>query len=508
MFLSPGRSAISVENYFNPSGLLSAVTRGALITSLSLIASCVGSYAFGKPEPKKPNIVFILVDQWRAQATAYSGDKNVISPNIDRLAKSSINLKNAISGMPVCTPFRGSLMTGQYPLTHGLFMNDVQLDTSRTTLAEVFSEAGYNTGFIGKWHMDGHGRSSFVPENRRQGFQYWRALECTHNYNKSAYYSGDSDEKLFWDGYDAHAQAEDAINYIGEQAQKSNPFVLFVSMGPPHDPYQTAPEKYRAMYEHREIAVNQNVPHEFREKAQKDLKGYYAHITAVDEAIGKIWQSIKDAGIEENTIIVFTADHGDLLGAHGFWAKQQPYEESIRVPFLLHYPAVFGNEGKTSTLLINTPDIMPTLLGLSNIHVPSSVEGSDFSGILKGKTKDRITHTLISCVQPFGQWNRNRGGREYRGIVTKKHTYVRDLNGPWLFFDNEKDPMQLDNLVGNDRFANVQADLEKLLQKTLKERNDEFRPGMEYVKKWNYFVDETGTIPYKEINYQGKPIIE
>lgn len=473
-----------------------------------LLPGC--SWLFGGTDPgsKKPNIVFILVDQWRAQATGYAGDKNVITPNIDRLALSSVNVKNAISGMPVCTPFRASLMTGQYPLTHGLFMNDVMLDTARITIAEVYRDHGYNTGFIGKWHIDGHGRTSYIPENRRQGFQYWKALECTHDYNRSAYYSGSSAKKSYWEGYDALAQAGDASAYISEQSKNAVPFMLLISMGPPHDPYQTAPEKYRRMYEDRPIEVNKNVPPEFREKAERDLRGYYSHITAIDEGIGQIWQSIKDSGIEDNTMIIFTADHGDLLGAHGSWNKQQPYEESIRVPFLIYYPSALGRTGKSSPVLLNSPDIMPTLLGLSGIQIPASVEGADFSGVLKGSKKNEVSHTLISCVQPFGQWSRKKGGKEFRGVVTERYTYVRDLHGPWLLFDNVNDPLQLDNLVGNRKYAGVEKKLEKLLRKTLKQRRDEFRPGMEYVKKWNYVVDQTETVPYNNINYQGDQIIE
>lgn len=465
-------------------------------------------FANPNPNPKKPNIVFILVDQWRAQATGYSGDKNVISPNVDRLSYSSINIVNAISGMPVCTPFRASLMTGQYPLTHGLFMNDIMLDTASTTLGKVYADHGYKTGFIGKWHMDGHGRSAYIPENRRQGFRYWKALECTHDYNQSPYYSGHADKKLYWDGYDALAQSEDACAYIQEHSRQPSPFVLFISMGPPHDPYQTAPEKYRKMYDNKDIEINKNVPAEFREKVKKDLRGYYSHITAIDEGIGKIWQTIQDAGIEDNTIIVFTADHGDLLGAHGSWNKQQPYAESIKVPFLIHYPAVFGKAGKTSQVLLNSPDIMPTLLGLCNIQIPKSVEGLDFSSILKGNKKSRVNHTLISCVQPFGQWTRKKGGKEFRGIVTARYTYAKDLSGPWLLFDNSEDPFQSNNLVGNIKYSEIQKKLEKALQKTLKDRKDEFRPGMEYIKKWNYVVDETETIPYQKINYKGQPILD
>lgn len=456
----------------------------------------------------KPNVVVIIVDQWRAQATGYSGDKNAITPNLDRLAASSVNIKNAVSGMPVCTPYRASLMTGQYPLTTGVFMNDVMLDTSKTTIAKVYKNNGYTTGFIGKWHIDGHGRSSYIPENRRQGFEYWKALECTHNYNQSPYYSGNSDKKLFWEGYDVIAQSNDAIGYISQQSKSGKPFTLFLSLGPPHDPYQSAPEKYRKMYENKDIEINPNVPAEIRDKVKKDLIGYYSHMTAIDEYIGKIWQTIQDAGIEKNTMIVFTADHGDLLGAHGSWNKQQPYVESIRVPFLIHYPAVFGYSAKTSPILMNSPDIMPTLLSLSGLPIPPSVEGIDFSEVLKGNKKDKVTHTLISCVQPFGQWHRGKGGREYRGIVTTQYTYVKDLKGAWLLFDNLKDPFQQTNLTGNPAYKQTQQKLEKMLAETLKQRKDEFRPGMEYVKKWNYVVDETETVPYQTINYEGKKIIE
>lgn len=457
---------------------------------------------------KKPNILYILVDQWRAQATGYAGDKNVYCPNLDRLAAQSVNVKNAVSGTPVCTPHRASLMTGQYPLTNGVFMNDVLLDTNQTTIAKVYKNQGYATGFVGKWHIDGHGRNSYIPPTRRQGFGYWRGNECTHDYNNSPYYAGDSNKKLIWKGYDVIAQTEDVCNYVKTQAKEPNPFLLFISIGSPHDPYQTAPEQYKKMFADKEIIINENVPAEKREKVKNDLRGYYAHIAAIDDCIGKMWQTLKDLGIEDNTIIVFSADHGDLLGAHGSWNKQQPYEESIRVPFLIHYPAVFGKTGKVSEALLNSPDIMPTLLGLSNIAIPTSVEGVDFSGVLKGTKKDNVKQTVISCAQPFGQWARKMGGKEYRGVVTHQYTYTRDLNGPWLLFDNLKDPLQLNNLINQPTYAKVQKQLDTALKSELRKRKDEFRPGMEYVRKWNYLVDETETVPYRTVNYEGKPIVE
>ena len=455
---------------------------------------------------KKPNILYILVDQWRAQAIGYAGDKNVMTPNLDKLASKSINLTHAVSGMPVCSPHRASFLTGQYPLTHGVFMNDVLLDTNRTTIGKVFRENGYQTGFLGKWHVDGHGRSSYIPASRQQGFDYWKALECTHDYNNSAYYEGNSPVKKVWETYDAIAQTQDVCQYLKAQTKKDDPFFLVLSIGSPHDPYQTAPEKYRKMYENKIFTIRDNVPADKVEKVQNDLRGYYAHMTAIDDCVGQLRFTLKEQGLDENTIIVFTADHGDLMGSHGAWNKQQPYDESIRVPFLIHYPKAFGPQGKKSKALMNSPDIMPTLLGLTGIEVPKSVEGKDFSQILLGKKKNDVAYTLISCVQPFGQWIRSKGGKEYRGLMTENYTYVRDLKGPWLLFDRTKDPFQLNNLVGQPSLAAIQSKLDRDLLNELKIRKDEFLPGLDYVKKWNYVIDATETVPYVKMNYQGLPI--
>ncbi len=454
----------------------------------------------------KPNILYILVDQWRAQSAGYAGNKDVHTPALDRLASQSMNLTHAVSGMPVCSPHRASFLTGQYPLTHGVFMNDVLLDSNRMTLGKVFKSAGYQTAYWGKWHVDGHGRSSYIPVTRQQGFDDWKALECTHDYNHSAYYEGNSPVKKVWESYDAIAQTQDVCRYLTKQSKSNKPFFLVLSIGSPHDPYQSAPEKYQRLYAGKTFQLRENVPAELAEKVQQDLRGYYAHMSAIDDCIDMLRKTLYEQGLDKNTMIVFTSDHGDLVGSHGAWNKQQAYDESIRVPFLIHYPKAFGTQGKKSKALLNSPDIMPTLLGFSGIKVPKSVEGKDFSKILMGKQKNDVTHTLISCVQPFGQWARAKGGKEYRGLMTENYTYVRDLKGPWLLFDRTKDPFQMHNLVGQPSFAAIQSKLDRDLRNELKIRNDEFLPGLDYVKKWNYVIDATETVPYVKINYQGFPI--
>jgi len=448
------------------------------------------------PQPK-PNILFLLADQWRADALGYTGDPNVKTPNIDKLASQGVNFTHAVAGCPVCCPTRASLMTGQRPLTHGVFMNDVPLRDEAVTIAEVLAASGYRTGYIGKWHLDGRGRLSYTPPERRQGFQYWKAIECTHHYNESFYY-GDSPERKKWEGYDAISQTRDAQAYIREHAKEDKPFFLFLAWGPPHAPYDTAPEKYRALYKPSTIKLRPNIPHHYRRQAREDLAGYYAHATALDDCVADLRTTLAEAGIAENTILVFTSEHGDLLGSHGFYKKQQPYDESIRVPLLIHYPKGLDVQGRTLDAPVNSEDILPTLLGLCAVEIPASVEGLDYSGYLRGKKNPSDGATLITCPQPFGQWARTWGGREFRSIRTRRYTFARDLRGPWLLFDNEKDPFQLDNLANRTEHAELQKKLDGILTRKLKETADDFLSGQAYLEKWGYVVDETGTVPVRE----------
>lgn len=444
-----------------------------------------------------PNVLILLTDQWRAQATGYAGDPNVQTPHLDSLASRSVNFKNAVSGMPVCSPFRASLLTGQRPLTHGVFMNDVQLDTNAVTMGKIFSKAGYNTGYIGKWHLDGNGRLQFIPPGeRRQGFDFWKGNECTHNYNESVYYENDDPNRKIWEDYDTFKQTDAAIRYINDQKESNRPFLMVVSYGTPHAPYHTAPEEYRNRFDPDKIILHENVPDSLKMRAKKDLAGYYAHISALDDMVGKVIKNLKESGQLENTILVFTSDHGDLLGSHGAYKKQQPYEESARVPMLFHIPQNLDITTGKREALMNSEDILPTILDLCNIPIPNSVEGINYRPYLEGKEQVGDT-TLLTCVQPFGQWNKvEHGGREYRAIKTKQYTYARDLKGPWLLFDNKNDPYQMDNLIGNAQYASLQNDLDRQLSERLRETGDEFLPGMDYIKKWEYPVDETGTVPY------------
>lgn len=448
----------------------------------------------------KPNILYVFSDQWRWCDHGYTGNADVLTPHIDRFARESVNFAHAVSGIPVCCPHRASLITGKYPLTHGLYLNDLSLAPDHRSIAHCLNDAGYQTGWIGKWHIDGQGRESFTPPERRQGFDYWRALECTHNYNHSPYY-GDTPEQKIWPGYDSIEQTKDAQAYLERHARENSgkPFALFLSWGPPHAPYHTAPEKYQQLYADKEITLRKNVPEAEREEAVKTYKGYYAHMTALDDCFGNLLKTLQENGLSENTIVVYTSDHGDMLHSRGSMKKQQPWDESLRVPFLLRWPEKLRDPVRTISMPLDTPDIMPTLLGLAEIAIPGEVEGSDRSGLILGKEKaDADYAALIQCPVPFGQWSRSRGGREYRGVRTSRYTYCRDLQGPWLLYDNEADPFQLDNLVNQPEQATIQKKLNDRLNDLLKQRRDAFLPGPELIRRSGYVVNPTTeTVDYK-----------
>ena len=453
-------------------------------------AGLVGERALLSQRTRRPNVLFLLADEWRAQSTGYNGDVNVRTPVLDRLESESVNFENAVSGCPVCCPYRGSLLTGQYPLTHGVFINDMELKPKGPTLGETFRHAGYRTGYIGKWHVYGspdgkYGRRlAYIPPEKRFGFDYWKACECTHEYNHSLYFEDDDPTPKYWPGYDAIAQTEDASHFIKSQSG-ADPFLLVLSLGPPHFPYATAPQRYRQMYVGREIQLRQNVPDGNRAQATDTLRGYYAHMSALDDCFGRLFDSLDRAGAAEDTLVVFTSDHGDMMLSQGLTTKLYPWDESIRVPFLLRYPRRFGRKGRRIRTPLNSPDIMPTLLSLCGIAIPDSVEGSDFSGLIRGGAEPAAeAAAFLSLPVPITE-ARRYGFAEYRGLRTARYTYVRSIHGPWLLYDNERDPFQMHNLCGKAEQAELQARLDRALDTELRRRKDQFLPAAEYVKRAN-----------------------
>ena len=450
-----------------------------------------------------PNLVFLFADQMRAQATGYAGDPNVRTPYLDTLADQSLNFINATSTCPICTPYRACLLTGQYPLTHGLFMNDLCLPDNGHSLGQELRRGGYDTGWIGKWHLDGHGRSNPIPPERRQGFDHWQALESAEDWNHSQYYQGNEPTPRIWDGYDAYAQAQACVDYIEGREDADRPFALFLSFNTPHDPYDAAPADLKALYPVEALTVRENVAPHRQDMARKQLRGYYAHITAIDRCIERIDAALARAGLQDDTILVFTSDHGDMIESHWHRAtpgrgprKQCPYDESVLVPLLLRYPARYGRTGRAVIEPIGSADLMPTLLGLCGLETPLTVEGMDFGPVVDGVSRPDRQGVLIANYHPFADWRTAQGGRPYRGLRTRRHTFVRDRNGPWLLFDNEADPLQLHNRVNTSDVADVQRRLDAELADLLRRQGDAFEAPEALRHRWGYRINDRESIPY------------
>jgi arylsulfatase A-like enzyme len=435
----------------------------------------------------KPNIVFVFSDQHRACTTSLEGAA-VKTPNLERMASEGITLKNTISNAPVCTPWRAAFLTGQYPLTNGVFLNDVRLRTDGPTLGACLKAGGYRTGYVGKWHLDGSERTAFTPPGpRRQGWDYWAVLNCTHSYLKSKYYLNGDDQVREWDGYDATSQTDVALDFIEQSSEQDQPFALILSWGPPHNPYRDVPDEYLDAYpvDQAEVRPNCTAPN------KEELSGYYAHVTALDKQLGRVQDLLEQKGLMDNTVFIYTSDHGDMVGSHGEQRKQKPWDESIRVPFVIRCPDQVG-KGITLKKPINMVDLMPTLLSFAGIEAPPTVEGRDLSPMFKGNEPDGDDVALTMCIAPFAEYT----GLPWRGVQTSRYTYTRRLDGPWLLYDNETDPYQLNNLIDKPDHASLQFELEGFLTRLLEERKDPFEPASYYIEKWGFEVDEKGAVPY------------
>ena len=452
--------------------------------------------AWGKA--RQPNVLLIIADEWRAQATSWNGDRNVSTPALDRFARESVSFDNAVSNLPVCCPARAGVMTGQFPLTNGVFINDVELKPKGATLGQTFRDAGYHTGFIGKWHLYGspdgnYGRRlALVPREKRLGFEYWKACECTHDYNHSLYYEGDDPHPKYWPGYDASAQTDDAIQFIRSNAKGGDPFLLCLSLGPPHFPYETAPAEFQEQYRSREITLRANVPAADRTEATAILRGYYAHMAALDSCFERLFRSLGEAGIGDDTIVVFLSDHGDMMLSQGLTTKLHPWDESVRIPLLIRYPRLLGRKGSRVAEQFDMPDLMPTVLALAGLPIPDSVEGRDRMHSPARNREAGQDASLVMLPVPITE-ARRYGFAEYRGLRTGRYTYIRSIHGPWLLYDNAGDPYQMNNLVAAAGHRKLRGELDRRLDDELRRRHDEFLPAGTYLER-------AGLTHYKEPN--------
>lgn len=428
---------------------------------------------------QSPNLLIVFPDQMRAQSLGFMHLDPVITPNLDRFARESVVFSQAVSNYPVCSPFRGMLMTGKFPHSNGVLANcntdgaknGYELKKEDRCWSDILKEKGYSLGYIGKWHLDNPHKpyvkcennkedfawNEWCPPERRHGFDFWYAYGTYDQHMKPMYW----DTKAARDGaqwveqWGPEHEADTAIRFIKNKGGKlrtpGSPFALVVSMNPPHMPYSQLPKKYVSMYGSKtldEICNRPNIPSagsKWGKYYRRHIRNYLAMVSGVDEQFGRILDSIEELGLERDTIVLFTSDHGNCLGIHDQISKNNHYEESMRVPFLMRWPGTI--KPRKENLLLSSPDIYPTLLDLMGFKkdIPDDVEGQSHAPLILTERGPRPSSQLYIWT-PYGQpeWGR-RGVRTHR--FTMMISRIPEKPDQFVLHDNIKDKFQLENIA-------------------------------------------------------------
>lgn len=445
------------------------------------------------PQNDHPNLLIVFPDQMRGQAMGFLGKEPVITPYLDQFAQEGIVLPNAISNTPVCSPFRGMFLTGMYPLSNGVtnncnseaFKHNIELKKDSICWSDILNDQGYETGYIGKWHLDSPHEpyiqclndeneikwNEFTPPERRHGFNFWYSHGSYNQHLNPLYWSTEAkrDQFHYIDQWGPEHEADVAITFLKNEGGKirdpKKPFALVVSMNPPHPPYDQVPDKYIRLYKDRQndidLLCNQPcVPEndtKYGQYFRKNIKLQLSMITGCDEQFGRILAALKDADLKDNTIVVFTSDHGDCLGKHGMMAKSNPFEESLCIPFIIRWPGKIIP--RVDDLLISVPDFYPTLLSLLGFEnsVTPKIEGTDYSSVIRNGSGSRplyqfyLVQNSHLCAHPNQSMINFNPLIGERGIRTARFTFVvcrdQSMNQSEFLWDRESDPFQLHNLA-------------------------------------------------------------
>jgi len=433
--------------------------------------------------PRRPNLLFVFSDQHRATDLGCYGNGHVRTPHLDAFAAQGARAKVAVSNTPVCGPYRASLMTGMYTHRCGYPTNYLPFRPPGPCVADVFKANGYDTGYVGKWHLnfpDGdheQNRSDdpaagFVPHNSRHGFDdYWAAFNGGHQYHSWTYYR-DEPTPIHVNAYQPETQVDQALEFIRERQAHGTPWCLFLSWGPPHTPFDP-PHGYAEPYDGTPLP--QNVPDgRAAEYASDALPKYYGLIQTLDEAFGRLMAELDRMGAAEDTISVYTSDHGEMLGSHGYRGnKRWPYEASLRVPLLVRYPGQI-RAGSVLNRPVGTPDLYPTLVDLAGLTPPCGLDGrSAATALLTGDESHRDQYAYCSMPYAYVPWP------GWRALRSPRHMYARTQDGPWMLYDMDRDPWETRNLVSDAASADLVAEMEAALCRCMADVGDD----------WGYRVD-------------------
>jgi arylsulfatase A-like enzyme len=425
----------------------------------------------GNNASARPNVIVFFTDQQRWDTTGVHGNPLGLTPNFDRMAMEGTHVYHAFTCQPVCGPARSCLQTGLYATATGCFHNGVPLPDGSKTIAHYFREAGYKTGYIGKWHLAGEDP---VPVEKRGGYEYWlaaNALEHTSDAYDTIVYDNDN-RKIRLPGYRVDALADAAIRYI--DGNKQDPFFLFLSFLEPHhqnhrDDYP-APDVYRGRFAGRwtppDLAALGGT-------AAQHLDGYYGMVKRLDEALGRILDTLKSLGLDERTIVLFTSDHGNHFKTRNGEYKRSCHESSIRVPMAFTGPG-FRQGGRLQEL-VSLIDIPPTLLDAAGIGVPPQMQGRSILPLLKGENADWPQEVFV-------QISESQVGRAIRTKRWKYSVHAPDRNArkdpgsdvyeEQFLYDLEADPYELTNLITMKSHKPLAASLRERLVRRMTEAGE------------------------------------
>jgi arylsulfatase A-like enzyme len=416
-----------------------------------------------------PNLLIIHTDEHHFNTLGCYGGTIVQTPNIDWLARNGALCTSFYATTPVCSPSRSSFVSGRYPQYTAVTTNDVPMDNGVVTFAEILRRRQYATGYAGKWHLDGAGKPQWGPE-RQFGFAenqfmfnrgHWKKLEDTPEGPRVAaqnakgqpnYDVAGADEKTFATDW----LADKAIDFIGRH--RAEPFCYMVSIPDPHGPNTVRPP-YDTMYDRVDVPIpatlnktaEQTPGWAPRERGMNEnnlrriMPKYYGMVKCIDDNVGKIVDCLRREKLLDRTIVVFTADHGDLCGEHGRLNKGVPYEGSAKIPFILYYPAKVP-AGTVVNEALSCIDFLPTVLGLMDVETAGNEQGRDASALLTGK-KPADWHDIAFL--------RGTGAVNWICAVTDRYKLVYSpKDDPWLF-DLEKDPDELTNRFGDAEYRPI-----------------------------------------------------
>lgn len=466
-----------------------------------------------RDKARRPNLVYVFADQLRADALGFAGNPKAITPHFDRFASQSLNFSNAVSVMPVCAAYRASLLTGKYPSSHGVVINEVCMNPNHRSIAHVLGEAGYRTAYIGKWHLlDLYNRPALRGPERLGFNDFWAAYNFNHESFHEYYYTDAPDgriQRVSLEGQHGPTEITSvAAKFIEDAARGDAPFAMFLSWNPPHDPWSRAnvPAANYEQFRNATFGLPENFKDTpdpymdrypdlaFRDRRwRKDfldggldecLRCYHAMINKLDEQFARILECLDRLKLTENTIVVFSSDHGEMFTSQGRMFKLTFYDEAARIPFLVRYPGKV--KPGTSDVCINTPDIMPTLLGLMGLHsqIPREVEGQDLSFALSGGPG---AEPEAAFMQGLGHTHLWQDGFEWRAVRDKRFTYARYLrDGREVLLDRKNDPHMKTDVAQDPSYAQEIRRLRTLMARRMEDLNDDFQKCTWYRDHWMY----------------------